>query len=427
MNDWLEKIKLDQWYNTFESWFNQYILSLENLFQVVILMVTLFAGFMLGKSITRFIRPLISNRIGSNALVKNFVNQSLKSIHLLSGAFFLWISIRIFEQLEIATFLMRLALNLSIAWVLVRIATSVIMDRFWARFVAIVVWFFAALNIIGLFDPVIALMANNGISFGKTRLTILSLLQAVIIMSILLKAVNWLSGHLEQRLGKVPGLNSTTRLMLAKVSHVFMIVLVSIIVLNTVGIDFSSLAIFSGAIGVGVGFGLQKVVSNYISGLILLSDKSIKPGDVIQLGDAFGWVRFMGGRYVSVVTRDEKEYLIPNEDLITQQVINWSYSNKIIRQTIKFGVSYKSDPHQVIELVLEKVKDTERILEDPKSACLLTGFGDSSLDFELRYWIKDPVNGITNISSIILLKIWDVLKENNIEIPFPQRDVHLKS
>ena len=184
---------------------------------------------------------------------------------------------------------------------------------------------------------------------------------------------------------------------------------------------------FSGAIGVGVGFGLQKVVSNYISGLILLSDKSIKPGDVIELPNAVGWIRRMGGRYVSIVTRDEREYLIPNEDLITQQVINWSYSNRTIRLRISFGVSYKSDPRQVIALSVEALKNTDRILNDPEPACLFTGFGDNSIDFEVRFWISDPKNGTSNVTSDVLLALWDTLKQNNIEIPFPQRDLHFKT
>jgi small-conductance mechanosensitive channel len=427
MTNWLRNIELDKWYNAFEIWFQKHVLSLENLFQVVILGLTLFLGILAGRPLARFLKNRLSEKMSFHVLVKSFFSHFLKTLPFLLGALLLWIATFIFERSGYTAFLMSLVLNLTVAWILVQLAASVILDRYWARFVTIVVWFFAALNIVGLFEPVISFLGDTGFSIGQTQLTMLSVLQAIILLVVLLKAVSWVRGHFDQRLTEVPGINSSTRLMLSKVTHVFLVVLASIVVLNTVGIDFSSLAIFSGAIGVGVGFGLQKVVSNYISGLILLSDKSIKPGDVIELGDAFGWVRFMGGRYVSVVTRDEKEYLIPNEDLITQQVINWSYSTKIIRQTVKFGVSYKSNPHRVIELVLEKVKGTQRVLDDPKPACLITGFGDSSLDFEFRYWIKDPINGTTNISSIILLKIWDALKEEGIEIPFPQRDVHIKS
>jgi len=187
----------------------------------------------------------------------------------------------------------------------------------------------------------------------------------------------------------------------------------------------TALTLFSGAIGVGIGFGLQKIVGNFISGLILLSDKSIKPGDVVQLSDVYGYVKHMGGRYVSVITRDEKEYLIPNEDLITQQVINWSYSSRKIRIRVPVGVSYTADPHEVMQMIVRAVTGIDRIRIDPAPKCLLKGFGESSVDLELRFWIDDPQNGVANITSQVLLRIWDVLKESDIEIPFPQRDVHL--
>jgi small-conductance mechanosensitive channel len=178
---------------------------------------------------------------------------------------------------------------------------------------------------------------------------------------------------------------------------------------------------------VGIGFGLQKVVSNLISGFILLSDGSVKPGDVVQIGEVYGWISSLKTRYVSVVTRDGIEYLIPNEDLITQQVINWSYSNSRVRLKVPFGVSYKSDPHQVQALVLSAMHALPRVLKTPPPVCLLQGFGDSSVDMELRVWINDPKNGVANLKSEVLFAVWDTLKENGIEIPFPQRDVHIIS
>jgi len=270
------------------------------------------------------------------------------------------------------------------------------------------------------------LLQSIGFSVGGVNLNLLSILKAAVIFTILLKGVNWLSGYLEKKLIAIPEVSPSSRLMITKGINIFLLFLIALIALNSVGINLTALAVFSGAVGVGVGFGLQKVVGHFVSGLILLSDKSIKPGDVIQLEDVYGWVNQMGGRCVSVVTRDDKEYLIPNEDLITRQVINWSYSSKKIRIRVPVGISYKADPHQAIRLVLEAVGGIGRILRDPKPICLLIGFGDSSVDLELRYWIDDPENGVTNVTSEALLKIWDIFKANNIEIPFPQRDVHLK-
>jgi small-conductance mechanosensitive channel len=158
-----------------------------------------------------------------------------------------------------------------------------------------------------------------------------------------------------------------------------------------------------------------------------LLDRSIKPGDVIEIDGTYGSVSTLNARYVSVLTRDGKEYLIPNEDLITQRVTNWSYSNALIRLHVKLGISYQSNPHRAIELVLEATREVKRILKRPEPACLLVGFGDSSVDLELRFWIEDPVNGTTNVRSEVMLNVWDLFHENGIEIPFPQRELTLRN
>jgi len=197
--------------------------------------------------------------------------------------------------------------------------------------------------------------------------------------------------------------------------------------LSAVGVDLSAFAFLGGAIGVGLGFGLQKIVSNFISGIIILADKSIKPGDVVEIGSVYGWVKKLDTRFVSVVTRSGKEYLIPNEDFITKEVINWSYSDELVRVSAEVGVSYSSDLRLVEELILKAAEEKRRILSSPEPNCLLMGFGDSSVNFELRFWINDPRNGIQNIRSEVLFSIWDNFEEHGIEIPFPQRDYHLKS
>ena len=182
-----------------------------------------------------------------------------------------------------------------------------------------------------------------------------------------------------------------------------------------------------GALGVGIGFGLQKIVSNFISGIILLMDRSIKPGDTIGVAGTYGWIQSLGARYVSVVTRDGIEHLIPNEELIVTRVENWSFSGKRVRLKIPVGVSYGTDVHQAIALCIEATEGLDRIVSDPKPVCLLKGFGDSSVDMEIRFWISDPQGGVSNIKSAVLLRVWDLFHENGIEIPFPQRDLHLRS
>jgi small-conductance mechanosensitive channel len=176
---------------------------------------------------------------------------------------------------------------------------------------------------------------------------------------------------------------------------------------------------------VGLGFGLQKVVSNLVSGIIILLDKSIKPGDVISLGDTFGWINTLGARYASVVTRDGKEYLIPNEDLITNQVVNWSHSDAYVRLDIHFGTSYTDDPHKVRQLAIDAAKSVDRVLSHKAPVCHIVGFGDSSVEYVLRFWIEDPTGGLTNIRGNVFLALWDTFHEHGISIPFPQREVRM--
>jgi len=220
-------------------------------------------------------------------------------------------------------------------------------------------------------------------------------------------------------------LTPSIQVLIGKVIRLLLITFAILIALSTVGIDFSALAFFSGAVGVGLGFGLQKIVSNLVSGIILLADKSIKPGDVISVGESFGWVDAMGARYTSIVTREGREFLIPNEDFVTQRVINWSYSNDEVRLEVPFGVSYASDPHKVCELATGAARSVARVLISPAPVCHLKAFGESSLDFTLRFWIRDPVDGVTNVRGQVLLALWDTLKREGIEIPYPVRDVRL--
>ncbi len=413
-----------------KNWMLLNVLIWENVVQVSVQVVALLlarlVGTLLGRWVRRFFKSRLHDRTLRYPLMTSFLNRLLDLTPLIFSIFILWLFIHGVSQIGYQTFLMKLVLNLSVAWVIVQLATSIILDRFWSRLIAALTWSLAALNIIGILEQTLALFQSIGFVVGGVDLNLLSILKAGVIFALLLKGTNWLSGFLEKKLIEIPEVTPSTRLMITKSLNIAMLFLISLVALNSVGINLTALAVFSGAVGVGVGFGLQKVVGNFISGLILLLDKSIKPGDVIQLDDVYGWVNQMGGRCVSVVTRDEKEYLIPNEDLITRQVVNWSYSSKKIRIRAPIGISYKADPHQAIRLVLEAIGDIDRILHDPAPICLLVGFGDSSVDLELRFWIEDPQNGVTNVTSMALLKVWDIFKAHNIEIPFPQRDVHLK-
>lgn len=197
------------------------------------------------------------------------------------------------------------------------------------------------------------------------------------------------------------------------------------------GIDLTALAFFGGAFGLAIGFGLQKTFGNLIAGIILLLDKSIKPGDVIAVTDmagneTFGQIRKIGIRAVSVTTRDQREYLIPNENLMINQVENWSYSSKQVRMPVNVGVSYNADMNLARELMLEAARKSDRVLKSPAPTVWMAEYGDSSVNFIIHCWINDPEEGVGNVRSEVLTNLWFLFKEHDIEIPFPQRDINLR-
>ena len=322
--------------------------------------------------------------------------------------------------------LLGLVATLAAGWVAIALAAGPLRNRFVYRLVAVFAWLLWAGYVVGWRHSIRAALDSFGVDLGGVHVTPLLLIKATVLLLLTLWAANTLADFVEKRLRAVSELTPSVQVLMNKLIRLVLITFAVLIVLSSVGIDFSSLAFFSGAIGVGLGFGLQKIVSNLVSGIILLADKSIKPGDVITVGDSFGWVGSMGARYTSVVTRDGREYLIPNEDFVTQRVINWSYSNDEVRLDVDFGVAYGSDPHKVIALALEAVKPVERVLKTPGPACHLKAFGDSSLNFVLRFWIRDPIGGLASVRGQVLLALWDAFKREGIEIPFPQRDVNVR-
>ena len=249
--------------------------------------------------------------------------------------------------------------------------------------------------------------------------------QALVVLGITITLARFFTTSTAGRVRRNEDISPSMQVLIIKGVQIAFYGLAFYIGVRSLGIDLTGLAVLSGAIGVGLGFGLQKVVSNLVSGVIILLDKSIKPGDVISLGETFGWINSLGARYVSVVTRDGREYLIPNEDLITGQVVNWSHSNDFVRLDINFGTSYGDNPHEVRRIAIEAAQSVDRVLKSRPTVCHIIGFGDSSVDYLLRFWITDPTGGLTNIRGNVYLALWDAFNDNGISIPFPQREIKL--
>ncbi len=317
--------------------------------------------------------------------------------------------------------------SLLTAWIVIRLTSNLVRDPVLSRLVAVFAWSIAALNIVGLLDPTIQILDDLSVTLGTLRISMLTVIKGILSLTVLLWLANASSHLLERRIKAMSVLTPSVQVLFSKFIKISFIAIAIIVALSSVGIDLSAFAVFGGAIGVGIGFGLQKVVSNLISGLLLLMDKSVKPGDVIVLGQTFGTIESLGARYVSVRTRGGSEHLIPNEELITQRVENWSHTNRLIRLKIPIGIAYSSDLGLARKLCLEAAMKVGRVLKSPPPVCHLIGFGDSSVNLELRAWIDDPQSGVVNIKSDILLGVWERFRDQGIEIPFPQRDVTISA
>ncbi len=417
---------LQGYYAHLNRWIFEDLLVLSTLGQVAVILVAILVGLPVAPGVRRLIERLGRMRWlekGGDRAVKIVAPLALPIVWLILQ----WISVIVAAQAGWPHHIIQITVSLLTAWVVIRFASQLVRDPTWSRMIAIVAWTVAALNIVDLLDDTILLLDSLALQLGELRVSALTAIKGVLSLAVLLWVATILSNLLERRISALPNLTPSVQVLFAKLLKIMLITVAIVAAVSTVGIDLTAFAVFSGAVGVGIGFGLQKVVSNLISGVILLMDKSVKPGDVISVGETYGWINTLGARYASVVTRDGTEYLIPNEDIITQQVVNWSYSNNEVRLKIPIGISYKADVRKAIALCLEAAAEVERVVDQPKSVCLLKGFGDSSVDLELRIWISDPQNGVSNVKSKVLLLVWDKFHAHDIEIPFPQRDLHIRS
>ena len=323
------------------------------------------------------------------------------------------------------SYLSGLAATLAAVWVGIAFASRLVRNRPLRRTVTWALWIYATLYFLNVSDDVAVFLDRIALQVGDFRLSVLTLITALVVIGMMLTLARVASHASATTIRKNEDISPSMQVLAVKGVQLALYGVAFYLGVKAVGIDLTGLAVLSGAIGVGLGFGLQKVVSNLVSGVIILLDKSIKPGDVISLGETFGWIQTLGARYASVVTRDGKEYLIPNEDLITGQVVNWSHSNDFVRLDIYFGTAYADDPHAVRKLAIEAASGVDRVLKSRAPVCHIVGFGDSSVDYILRFWIRDPTGGLTNIRGNVYLALWDAFKENDISIPFPQREVRM--
>ncbi|HEX3849197.1 MAG TPA: mechanosensitive ion channel domain-containing protein [Steroidobacteraceae bacterium] len=304
----------------------------------------------------------------------------------------------------------------------------------WESRVALILWVAIAAKYLGWLDPIIAELDNIGVVAGKNRVTVWSVLKLLATLTLFVLVAIWVSRWVDRRLKRLSTLAPSTRIGIAKFTNAFLIALSILIGLNAAGVDLTALTVLTGAIGLGLGFGLQSIAANFVSGFVLLMDRSIKPGDVISLSgqsgtstENFGWVQELRGRYVVVRDRDGIEMLVPNQQLISNAVINWSYTDPRIRLKLPVRVSYRDDPEEALQLLLIACEGQRRVLREPAPVSRLMNFGESGIDLELRFWISDPQEGVNNVRSEVNRAIWRLFRERGITIPVAQREVVIRS
>jgi small-conductance mechanosensitive channel len=323
------------------------------------------------------------------------------------------------------SYLLVVAAKLALAWLMIRLITSVISNAFVVGLVSLSAWLIAALSILGQLDPTVDTLDSVSIVLGGLRLTPLLLIKLGVLLVVALWLTNVASNFVESRITRSTDLTPSIQVLLVKMVRLGLMIFAVAAVMSAVGINLSALAIFSGAAGVGIGFGLQKIVANFISGIILLADKSVKPGDLVTIGDSSGRISAMKTRYISVAAGDGREFLIPNEDLVTQKVTNWTYTDNNTLVKISFGTNYDADPRLVCQLAAAIAATAKRAIKGKPPNCILTEFAEAGMKFSLTFWIADP-DGMDNVKSEVMLELWDAFKREGIRVPYPVREIRIR-
>lgn len=343
-----------------------------------------------------------------------------------------WFFQVLFKNLKMPTELLRTTLALVLALLVIRFASFYIKSAFWSRFVYVLSIIFLSLRISKMWDPTVQLLDSMKISIGSISISLWGVIEAIVVFILLWAAAGAANRFIGHWLATSSQLTYSDRTLIQRVVTAVTGAMVILISLKAAGVHMAAIAVTGGAIGFAVGIGLQKIGSNMVSGIMLLSRKPIRQGDVVAFeksfaGASWGWITDIGLMYVKVATRDGVLHLVPNETFVTQKIENLSFDDDLVRLHIPFGISYASDLNKAITLAVAASMSIDRVLKTPQPKCNVSEFGESTVNLELRVWINDPKNGFGNVKDAVLLAVWDSFHANGIEIAFPQRDLHIKS
>jgi small-conductance mechanosensitive channel len=397
------------------------VFVVSNFVQLMGVVFSFITTFILNFLLKNFLEPRLSNGLGQ---VKKAAGILLFP---LLWAFIQWTIVATSQEFHWYLGFSSFAAKFITAWVLVRGLSLFIYDLGLKRVVSVFVYTFTGLSILGLLSPMAAILEGVALNIGDLHISLFSILKGALVFYLLLRGTILFSRWVEKKFKGSKKIEPSLKELFIKLIRTFLIVSSVFLTLGSLGIDLSVFAVFGGTIGVGLGFGLQKVVSNLICGIILLLDRSIKPGDVVAFdgGKSYGEINRLGARCVSVRTRSGKEHLIPNEEFIIHKSENWSLSDSLVRLALPMRAALDSDVPLVMKLLIDATKGVNRVMITPAPGARLRAFSESAIEFELRVWINDPHNGVSKVKSDIYLNIWKLFKSNGIVIPHPQRDLHI--
>ena len=421
MTHFLDKL----WHNT------QIFLSQPNfLLQLGIIAVLTVCGWWLNHILQR---RLIDD--GSSHLRHVAIRSSQRIFFPFFMALFLWLAAEVMLNFDFKAAVLQLLQPFALALGVIRLLVYMLRKAFLSSqllktlepMISTVIWLVLVLHLMGWLPATRALIDQAALTIGGSRISLLMVLELVMLVTAAFTILLWLAEVINQKVKKSRSISPSMQVGLVKFSKFFLVTVAFLVALNAAGINMSSLAVFGGALGVGLGLGLQRIASNFISGFILVLDRSVKPGDLITVGENFGRVEQLNSRYVVLRNRQGVDSLIPNEHLIINEVTNWSYADPNVRLDIDVQVSYNDDPEHAMALMLECAFASPRVLKDPEPTIRLLAFAENGIHLQLRVWIGDLENGRGAVKSDINRAVWHQFKKHGISFPYPQRDLHLKS
>jgi len=406
------------------GWAQTHLLNLDVLLPIIWQVAAIFGALFLGIIFTSRGRKLVMAALGKlpDDLPETVKQTAPRLVRPALWAGLLYGAQTVMENAGLESVLIRIASSLALAWLLIRLVTAFLPDNM-RKTATWLIWIFAGLYAFGVHGQAFSWLSSIGPDFGGRVISPVFTVYAVMMAALFMYGAHWMSKKLKTRVDTMPKVEPSLRILLGNALQIGLFFGAAMLTMAGLGIPTSGLAVLGGAIGIGLGFGMQQIVANFIAGVILLTERSIKPEDVIEVDDTYGVVKSLGLRYASVVTRDGKEHLIPNEKLITDTVVNWSFTDKKVRIKRRLRVEYEIDLRTACELVVQGVSEVARVLKDPAPKCLVMEFGEEAVEIEARFWIDDPENGINGVGSEAMLSVWDKFQEAGIDIPMRHEDV----